>query len=72
MPELKRYNVKVGKYDTVLQLSPEDAKAQGLSDADVVGAKKAAPAKKTATGPVGAKKAAPANKARKADDNKGA
>lgn len=72
MPELKRYKVKVGKYDTVLQLSAEDADAQGLSDKDLVDAPKKAPAKKTAAGPVGAKKAAPANKARQADDNKGA
>ena len=74
---LKRYNVKAGRYDTVLQLSDEDAKAQGLTDADLADAPKKAPAKKVAAGPAGPKKAAtkkatPANKAREADDNKGA
>lgn len=78
VPELKRYNAKVGKYDTVLQLSDEDAKNMGLSEKDLVDAPaKKAPAKKAA-GPAGPKKApakkaaTPANKSRSADDNKGA
>lgn len=59
---LKKYNVTVNKYATVLQLDAAGAKARGLTDKDLVQVKPAAA--KTAAGSKPAAKEAekPANK----------
>lgn len=74
MTNLKRYNVQAqgrrGAMPTVIQLSDEDAKARGLTEKDLVDAKKPA---KSSSGSTRAKKTtakrAPA-KGRKAPANK--
>lgn len=40
---LKKYNVTVNNYPTVLQLDAAGAKARGLTDKDLVGAESSAP-----------------------------
>jgi len=62
---LKKYNVTANGTTATLRLSDADAKARGLTAADVVGAKPAKPAPKAK--PATAKQApAPLNKARTA------
>ncbi|QGH74495.1 hypothetical protein HYQ03_gp08 [Arthrobacter phage Kuleana] len=61
---LKKYNVTVNGFATVLQLDERGAKARGLTDRDLVGAVSAAPpAPETPAAP---KAKAPANKSRTA------
>lgn len=68
---LKRYNVTVNNHPTVLQLDEAGAKARGLTDKDLVGARQAeadAPAPAPEADADAGKKAAdaPANKSRTA------
>ncbi|UXE05359.1 hypothetical protein SEA_RENNA12_8 [Arthrobacter phage Renna12] len=61
---LKKYNVTVNKYPTVLQLDDKTAKARGLTDKDLVQAKPAAKtAAKEAEKPANKSAAPAANKA---------
>ncbi|AYN56825.1 hypothetical protein PBI_ANDREW_8 [Arthrobacter phage Andrew] len=56
---LKKYNVTVNKYPTVLQLDDKGAKARGLTDKDLVQDK---PAAKQAEKPANKSRAAAADK----------
>ncbi|QRI45416.1 hypothetical protein SEA_LEONA_7 [Arthrobacter phage Leona] len=61
---LKKYNVTVNKYPTVLQLDDKAAKARGLTDKDLVQVKPAAKsAAKEAAAPANKSAAPAANKA---------
>lgn len=60
---LKKYNVTVNKYPTVLQLDDKSAKARGLTDKDLVQVKPAKPAAKEAAAPANKSAAPAANKA---------
>ena len=68
---LKKYNVTVNGFETVLQLDERGAKARGLTDRDLFKpASKQADktADKPAAAPAGKQAAAPANKSRTADN----
>lgn len=64
---LKKYDVRVGSFSTVLLLNDADAKARGLGPEDLAGAAAAAEAEAGGAAAVKAAKV-PANKARAAAD----